>query len=177
MKKYKKLAAVILVLLVVGGAVVAWRHFSSNTNAQGSNPATNNGINYSPPTKQEQQVGDREKNQVIQTQNQDKKPQNPSVNSNVTITDAAQYGDTIEVRSFLPEVYKDGTCTIAFTQGSLHVIKEAPAYTDATTTICTNPLIKRTEFASTGTWQLIVSYKSSDGTVSGQSAPKNVIVK
>jgi len=177
MKKQKKIVAIVLILILAAAGIFVWRHFDSKTSTQGANTGADKGINYSPPTKEEQESGDKVKDQVIKTQDQDSKPQTTPANATVMITDAAQYGDTVEVRSFISNIYKDGTCTIAFTQGSLNVTKEAPAYQDATTTICTNPVIKRSEFPAAGNWQLTVSYKSTDGTASGTSAIKTVTLK
>lgn len=80
--------------------------------------------------------------------------------TNVIITDASQYGDDIEVRAFMPSIVESGTCTVEFKKGTEEFRVEEAAYADATTTICTNSLIKRDMFPSSGNWTVTVSYSS-----------------
>jgi hypothetical protein len=130
-------------------------------------------INYNPPTDEEKAAGDAAKaNLDTQSSNQNG---SPNGNATVIITDAAQYDDVIEVRSFISNHYEDGTCTITFTLGQKTVTKETPAYKDISTTICTNPLFQRSEFSVAGQWQMTVSYKSTGA--SGSSAPRVVTIK
>jgi len=81
----------------------------------------------------------------------------------------------IEVRAFVSNQYKDGTCTTTLTKGSLKVSKETKAYKDATTTICTNPLIDRSELKQAGDWQVVVKYTA--GNISGESKPQTVKIE
>ena len=138
------------------------------------------GINYGPPTKEEKQAGDKQKETNSQKEQQQNSQQEQGAGQSeartvhVTITDAAQYGNTIEVRSFIPDYYEDGTCTITFKKDSFLVTKDTPAYRDATTTICTNPVFARSEFPVGGKWQVTVSYTSNGA--KGQSATQEVVI-
>jgi hypothetical protein len=132
-----------------------------------------NGINYGPPTENEIAEGNSQKEKNIQAEkNRMSFDKNSTQKVTVIITDAGQYGDKVEVRAFVPDYYKDGTCTIKFTQGPSTIEKQTPAYRDVSTTICTNPLLNRADFSSSGTWQLVVSYSSMS--VSGTSEPVEV---
>lgn len=133
-------------------------------------------INFSPPTKEEQQAADTIKDSVISEQQKDNSSigTTESRNANVIITDAGQYGDVVEVRAFIQNVYLDGTCTITFSKDSLTVTKKTPAYRDASTTICTNPEFKRSEFQQSGEWSVIVTYDATGST--GISEKKLVLI-
>ena len=130
-------------------------------------------INYGPPTQQEQQAGDKQKQTIVDQQSA---PQAPPSTATVVVARAEQNGDTIEVAASITNVYKDGTCTFKLVQGSNSLTKITAAYRDVSTTICTNPLIPRSEFPTTGDWQVTVSYKSSDG-ISGQSESKTIKIE
>lgn len=140
-----------------------------------SHPETSSagGINYGPPTEEEKTAGDERKKEILkEEQNTDPKPSVQTKTATVIVTDAGQYDDTIEVRAFIPDHYQDGTCTITFRQGNHDITKESPAYRDASTTICTNPMIQRSEFPAGGDWQVSVAYTSADA--KGQSETKTI---
>ncbi len=173
--KHKKLALLLAIVLLSGAAYALIVLKNHNTAVTGK-------VNYGPPTAQEKKAGDTVKDDVIARQKQEQEAQqqsedNASANkkASVIITDANQYDNTVEVRAFIPDYYQNGTCTITFKKDSYTVAKTTPAYKDATTTICTNPLISRTEFATAGTWQLTVAYTAQGA--SGQSEVKNVMIK
>lgn len=118
-------------------------------------------INYNPPTKEEQEAGDTKKEEIVEHNKVEVNTENnteKSKNTDVVITDAGQYDNTIEIRAFVPNHYEDGSCKFTLTQGSLKVEKETPAYRDVSTTICTNPLIARSDFTSSGDWKVVVNY-------------------
>lgn len=130
-------------------------------------------INYQPPTENEKQSGDKQKDKVVEDEAARNNPETQNKQKvSVIITDAGQYDDIVEVRSFIPDHYQDGACTITFTQGTRKVTKDTPAYRDASTTICTNPLFARSEFPSSGDWQVVVSYNA--GSFQGSSEPRTV---
>lgn len=160
-------AAVALALLGVGG-VFAYNQLRSGDNPQ--DPATQDGINYSPATDAEKQDSDRIKE--IDEQRDDK-PQTNTVNP--VIVDASQYGQSIEVRSYVPNIVEDnGTCTTTFTKGQLTITKQTNASRDATTTRCGNLVVDRGEFQQSGQWTVTVSYASEN--YSGSSQPATLEV-
>lgn len=96
--------------------------------------------------------------------------------TSVIITYAGENSDNIiEVNAYMPEHYEDGTCTITFVQGSQKLERSSPAFRDATTTICTNPLIKASDFPSKGIWNVTVAYESNGA--SGVSTAQAVTVQ
>lgn len=173
----KFLVILVALLLVSFSGFFAYKHFFQKKNS--------NTI-YTPPTQEEKQSGNEIKPEVVKRQEQEDAQKKDSTNSStpttstnnnaeVIITDAAQYNNVIEVRSFVANKYQDGTCKITLTKGELVVSKETKAYKDATTTICTNPLIDRSEFKQTGDWQVFVQYTA--GATTGSSKPQTVKIE
>lgn len=173
-KNKKRTLCIILAILFAGmGGFWVYRTYTRDS---GKNTDS---INYDPPTKNEREVGNQQKEEIVQQEEQDKQQQeqtakNPTKKKTVSviITDAGEYDGIIEVRSFIPDHFQNGTCTVTFTQGSKTVTKETPARTDVSTTICMNPLIKRSELPASGTWQVRVAYTSAGAT--GTSDPQTL---
>lgn len=164
----KKRTITFLLILIVAGAVFFFWFMSRDK------PYTF--INYDAPTKQEKAAGDEKKKELVE-ENQNQSESQPveqavtdKAKAEIIITSAAQFDeartatdtsdDLIDVRAYIPNRYEKGMCTITLTRGDLKVVKEAPAYPDASYTICTNPLIKRAELAEPGDWQVAVTYSS-----------------
>lgn len=175
MKRNKKKVLVILgtLLLLV---VIAFFVFKSGVlNKSTEDPIsseTADGINFDPPTEEEISAGDNQKEQ--NEQKEAGRNNQTSQTASVIITDAGQYDNTIEVRAFIPNHYEDGTCTIHFTKDSDEVKKDTPAYRDASTTICTNPLFERSDFPTSGDWKLKVTYKSAGASGTSESKTVNI---
>jgi hypothetical protein len=168
-KKQKKLALIISAAAVVilgacTGIFFVLRNTSNNATPQ-----------YPGPTAEEQAAGDTAKQAIVdEQQKQDStKSQTPSNTTTVTIGYAG-FSDGIADINASAEYYDSGTCTVSFTQGSLSVEKTVQAYLDAHSTTCTNPKVPRSEFAQSGTWSVIVTYKSADGKVSGASSASTI---
>ncbi|MDQ3123750.1 MAG: hypothetical protein M3Q14_03660 [bacterium] len=162
-KHRKKGIITSLIIIFLAAGIFTWAVFFSSNPV--TTPNSENSINYGPPTVEEKAAGDRQKQQIDEEQNNtDNSPLDNSSKKSVSviITDASQYEDIIEVRSFIPDYFQDGTCTIVFRKDNLTLTKTAPAYKDISTTICTNPEIKRSEFATSGEWQVTVSYESTN---------------
>jgi hypothetical protein len=80
--------------------------------------------------------------------------------ASVVIVDAAQYGQIVEVRSFVSNHIQEGTCTVRFSKDGRSFSKTTPARPDATTTICLSVEIPRAQFTSTGQWDVFVEYEA-----------------
>jgi hypothetical protein len=129
-------------------------------------------VNLDPP-REEDLVSDEDKQNIDDNNSQSPPVNDPEKTSaNVVITDASQYGDIVEVRAFIPSIIQEGQCAITFTQGSETLSKQVPAYSDASTTICTNLSVPLGEFTTNGIWSVSVIYES--GTHRGVSASQNL---
>lgn len=171
--KNKIILIILFIILIVVGLFTV--KIIRTTPSDGSIDDSGSNINYGPPTEEEKLEANSQKERNVENQNKEKSSLSPIQDRHdisVLITDAGQYDDIIEVRSFMPDYYQDGVCVITFIKESYQVSKTTPAYRDASSTICTNPLIKRSEFATSGNWQVVVRY-SSEG-AEGSSEPKIV---
>lgn len=171
-----KILIAVFILLLVTGVVGVYSYVGQDNPAK---PLAAGEINYSPPTGEEKAAGDKKKKELVEEQTNREKggPSSTTgkVKVNVIITDAAQYDNVIEVRAFTQNYYEDGTCIIKFTKDTAVVSKSTPAYKDVSTTICTNPLIKRSEFGSSGDWNVAVEYVSQNA--AGTSSTQTIRIK
>ncbi len=72
-----------------------------------------------------------------------------------------------------PVVEDGGTCTLTLTRGGVTVTATSPASADATTSVCDNLTVDRSELAA-GTWTAVLGYQS--GAAHRQSVQKTVEV-
>lgn len=176
MRNRKLLLVFILILAIsISGAYMVFKSTSGRDTDPVKPPNT---IDYNPPTEEEKKAGNEAKKKIIensQTKTEDDVSGNNKKSVNVVITDADQYGDTIEVRAFTPDILQKGTCIITFRQGNNTVQKDTPAYPDASTTICTVPEIKRSEFPTAGDWTVTVRFVSADA--QGESEERTITLQ
>ena len=157
-----KLIIIALLLLLSGAAVYKLQNKPSSTNQISNNPAQaeEEKIDLSPATEEDRARVDQHKENLPAA---DEQKTNSSNQKSVTpiIVDAGHYDSSIEVRSYIPgTVESNGKCQILFTKDSSRVVKEVVSTPDATTTRCTNLKVARSEFASSGTWTVVVNYSS-----------------
>lgn len=143
--------ATALIVLEARGVTDFW-------SATTTEPKDNSAQEFSPPTLEEKEAGDRKKNEIIEGENQS--GGESQANVGVVIVDASQYGDTVEIRAFATNILKDGECTFAFSLDQLSFVKKTPAYADASTTPCVALSLPASEFEKTGQWSLEVSYEA-----------------
>jgi len=141
----------------------------NNTPQQVQTPAVNT-VNYLPPTEEENNAGNLQKEEIVANENQtSQKPQT----AEVIIVDASQYENEIEVRAFIANVIESGTCTYTFVKDQEKLTKTMPATADASSTPCMTLIVPRSEFSSAGTWNLTVAFESE--TITGSQAQEVVL--
>ena len=154
-QRKNKLPIVMLILLaILVGSVVFYFLMLANkpNNSSTSDPEAN--INLNPPTQEEIDAG-----QNIKNANEEKNSNPQIADYSMTITSAKQYGQNVEIRSFISDIIKDGgTCTYTFSNDQTSFTKTSPAFADATHTNCTPLLVPVSEFPSSGTWSLSITY-------------------
>lgn len=100
---------------------------------------------------------------------------NPSASSiKPVITYAGQYDGKVEVGAYIPNFYAKGTCTFTFSQGQQKVIRQTDSIQNAANSVCPAVSINRSEFQSSGNWDITVSFSSSSA--SGVSDSKTIQV-
>ncbi len=170
-----------LIVLLILGALAALVYISNRDNnsaneqSDGNVQSPQDMINLEPPTSQEQEAGDAIKPQLPDA---DSEPQNGNSGDrtvDLVITDASQYDDTIEVRSFVANYIEDGTCTMTFSLGNETITRETVAKADASTTLCLTLNVPRADFPKSGNWKLKVSYD--DGKSASGSAETTVVIE
>lgn len=164
----KKYIIFALVLLLILALVIGYFVFNDTENNVGSEQETSkvNQVDYSPPTDDEKNAVEDQKDSIIE--NQQTQPSSTS-EARIVIVDASQYNQDIEVRAFVENIIKDGTCEIKFTSGNNSIIKTVPAYGDASTTPCITLTLPRSEFPNSGNWSVKVTYNSNSGGISGSA--------
>jgi hypothetical protein len=163
-RKILIIAAVVLLIAAFGGVFAYNRHSASTTTPNTVEPKpTQSTTNLDPPTDEDKQAVDDQKQAIVDSQEHATPPPPPGSKKDVTptIVDASQYGDQVEVRSYVSGIIESGgTCTATFTKGSQTVTKTAAGVADATTTRCSIIDVSRSEFASAGSWSIAVTYDS-----------------
>lgn len=132
---------------------------------------TESSINYDPPTEEEVKAGDEKKQEIIQEE--ESTPTEPVTEANVVIVDASQYDNSVEVRAFVSNIIKDGTCSFTFTKDNNKVTKVGPAFGDASSTPCIAQTIPVSEFSESGEWNLVVRYEA-DGVAGSAETTVNI---
>jgi hypothetical protein len=132
-------------------------------------------VNYGPPTDEEKNAGDQQKDINLQKEEDIKNAPTLS-QAHVFVVDASQYDSTVEVRAFISNAIEDGgTCTVEFSKEGDSFSRSSTAFKDATTTQCGAITLSRSSFSSAGNWQVRVSYRSA--TLSGESNVTNMEIK
>lgn len=158
-KKTIAVTVSLIIILLLGGGLY---YYTTSRDSVANQPASQesdevNKINYNPPTDQEKKSGDEKKKDITKEQESPRELPNTAT---VAITDASQYGEVIEVRAFVSNVVKNGTCEIRFTYQSFNVTKSVPANADAHSTPCMTLTVPRSEFQTPGEWSVKVTYKN-----------------
>lgn len=163
----------LLLVVLATGTVLAIRNRGTKTaNIPGNTEAA---VNFSPPTDDDKKAVEDNKSDIV-ANNANTSPAASSLKPVIpVISDATQYDSRVEVRSYVPGVFENGgTCTVTVSKGDQTLTKPVNGSKDATTTSCEVVLIRRSEFAIAGTWDVTVTYLS--GTAKGTSAVKKLEV-
>jgi len=118
-------------------------------------------INLSPPTEQDAQEADQNKERISQPEKEEE-PDDPSTNSaSLIITYAGQYNGDVEAASFVQGTFEDGgRCIYALSKDLVIIEKTSTGVADVSNTLCPAVKFPRTEIPSPGDWNLKVTYES-----------------
>lgn len=164
-KNRKKLLLIIVLIASLIAALAAWWFFIYKTDERGTDD-----INYDPPTKQEVQETEQNKEEVIkQTEaaNQSNQTQDTPTDAKKTVTPILTYwgqespGADFEANGRVAGVIEsDGTCTLTLTKSGKSVSTKRTALANAQDTTCGLMTIKF-KTLTTGDWKAVLSYSSS----------------
>lgn len=175
-KTKKRLPIVIIiaaaaVLLGVGGIVFAYRGtlFSAQTQEPPSSRPQDpeNDVNYDPPTQQEKEESERQKEEIIE--NAENPPAASDTISAVIIrAEQRTKGGPLSVRALVNGT-SSGTCVVTlYRTNSESVVKEFPVSFEATTSSCGSADIP-VEGIDKGTWNVSLVVKSGNLTSQAQT--------
>ena len=127
-------------------------------------------VNYNPPTEQEQEAANEQKEAITKEQGQPSNPvpqpsPNPQTGSKKAVKPYISRTGGGEVAGFIPGIVENGgTCTATFTNGSNTVTKTSQGFANASTTNCTP--ISYTGSGVQAGWSVTLTYSSntSEGT-------------
>lgn len=161
--KKTKVLAVVFALIVLSIAII---YFISNRKHPEDISSTA-GTTYSPPTEEEKKQAEDNKKELekrIELESKVPVPTNQNVekkNANPIVSSAGQYENTVEVSSFISDVYEDGgQCKFTLSKDQYIITKNLAGLKDARTTRCPLLKIPRNEFLSTGNWTVKMIYES-----------------
>jgi len=160
-KKQLFFFAVLALILFIVFLVFSTNIFSLKNQNSDSSSEDENSINFDPPIETEQNAGNDQKEEIVNQEEIEQKPQTDT-SVEVVIVDSTQYGSEIEVRAFASNIVKDGVCKITFSKDTASFSREVPAKADASTTPCLTLDVPRSEFNFSGTWQVEVQYTNED---------------
>ncbi len=179
----------LLVAVLIAGVLLFAAKIKNRQQAAGSKPTNDevaqntktNSINYEGPTDADKQETSSHKVDLLKnTQSNSKDTTPPSQNlQNVTPTLINAFYSTernqVTVSGFVSGVIEDGgSCTVTLTHENTSVTKTAIGVANASQTDCPPFNINRSELSSSGTWSVMLSYKSD--TVNGNSRTQTVEV-
>jgi hypothetical protein len=161
----KKTLAIIVGVVIFLGIVLVLEKTGVTNFYEKTSPTTSTTetINLEPPTEEEQQTANLQKEKNQATEEETVLPDS----AKVAIVDASVYDSEAEVRAFVTNVVQDGTCTVTFSKGDLKFVKTVPAYADASSTPCITLTVPITEFSESGIWEVKITY--SNDTITGSA--------
>ncbi len=176
-KNRKKLLLIITLITTLIVGILVWWLFIYNPDERGTDD-----INYDPPTEQEVQETEQNKEEVIkqteaENQSNQTEPTAPDTKKNVSpiITYWGQEspGTDFEANGRVAGVIEsDGTCTLTLTKGGKSVSTKRTALANAQDTTCGLMTIKFSSLTA-GDWKAVLSYSSSKS----QGSSSAIVVK
>lgn len=173
-KKGLKITLITLAVLVAMGLTFVHLEKSGRINLISDKPKSmqDDGINYSPPTEEEQRVGDETKDKIANSGNHansqapDEQPADKKSVSPVISTWQQDGDGNIRINGFVQGVIEDnGSCEYTLTKDDKRVVQSRSSMINAQDTTCGQIIIDKTEL-SAGKWQTTLHYTSptSEGT-------------
>jgi len=157
-KKIILLVGLFLLIVGIGGAWAMTNRHESSSLDQGDE------INYGPPTEEEKQSVDDNKERIVQRDEQLNNPSTPSGSKKSVkpvITSAEKYKDNVEVSSFVPNIFEDdGKCTANFSKGTQQFSKQVTAVKEGRAVYCPLISVSTNQFPENGEWNVSVTYTS-----------------
>lgn len=177
MKKIKNKKIFIVILLIIICSAVTF--IALRNRSKTSTTTSNQGLNIAPPTADDKDRVNSNKEKIIDMEETVKNNSNSASGKKLvspTITYAGLFGNNVEVGSFVNGVFEtDGSCMAIFTKNKLSFNKIVAAVTSTNSVNCTTVSVPKSEFKELGAWSVIIKYGSQSA--SGSSTVKNFEIK
>lgn len=171
--KSKKIFFIALATIIfVGSAAYAYKS-AQDDKQNGSNPEAG----YTGPSEdQEKTEAEANKTNADKRAELEKEDSQTKTTTKKSVSVVITNAQVNSINSYVSGVFEDGgTCTATITKGSSQILKTSEGFKDATHTTCAPIFLKRSDFSSSGTWSVKVSYSSV--TSEGQSQAVNIEVQ
>lgn len=179
-KKYAVYGIIFMLIVAVfsSGLLYYKKYRNSDKEITSDTPTVNSdGINFNPPTEQEKQQVEDNKQTIANEQHNQPTTDPVSGLKKVSpiITYAGQYNNVIEVGGYVANVIENhGTCTLKLSKSNITKTVSVNATSNASSTDCSVMSLTRSELEP-GAWNATVIYTSS--TSAGTSEPRSIEVK
>lgn len=159
LSRNKKLLAGALIIIAMAASSAGIYVYLNRSNKTASDVSTDTeqNVNYNPPTKEEINETEINKEDIANT------PPPPSSSENkIKISPIITSSSQDEVLAFIPNVIEDGgDCIGTFTKDTVSFYKQSKGFKNASVTNCEPINLVRSDFASAGTWSVTLRYSSS----------------
>jgi hypothetical protein len=163
--KLKFIVLAVLILVVIGGGVVAAYSINKANNAVTEQKKTNQvspeGINYGEATDEQKQAGIDQKGNTQSDQPPTTQPGDPINIVFTALNPPTAANSNLQIRVRIDTVTSTGTCTLTLTKGSVTVTKQAGTQAGPSTSTCQGFDIAGSELSS-GSWNATVKIVSGD---------------
>lgn len=152
----------IVALFLAGGSVFAYQQITGDDTkdtATNTPAATKgeDGSNLAPATEEEKTESEQAKEAIVQQQQNPTPPDSGKLKVTPTIAEAS----ATRLAAYITGVFEEGgTCTATFTKGTQKFTKASAGFQNASYTQCTPIALARSDFPSSGTWSVTVTYSS-----------------
>jgi cytoskeletal protein RodZ len=178
-KKIVVLCVAICVIAAALGGVALWKHKQNTdkiaTMSSKTSKTSQGAINYDPPTTDEQNTSEQQKEDIIKKETATPSPSNSIV---VSIVRAGQLGtgQAVQIRTLVSGA-TSGTCTATLTKSGAQTIKKTGTIVrEATSVSCEGLDVAANEFNADGDWDLSITAMS-NGTVSSSVNQKVTVIR
>lgn len=165
-RKPKAPFIIIIAVLIIAAAlgIYFWKFkkpAAQDANIGIPNSSTGGSINYDPPSEDEKNTSDQQKEDIIKDEAKD--PSKPPIDGSMAVTisrvNQVQKGEALQVRTIVSGT-SSGTCELSISKtGQTTVSKTIQVTQDATYATC-NTNIPASEFSSDGEWDVSITVKS-----------------
>lgn len=173
---------VVIVLVGIGAAAYYFSNRdSSESNSKAGKTATGYDVNLDPPTEQEKEETEANKEEVSKEQETTKDgsstpPAPDTTTRQPYITYASQVEDIVEVGGYVLGIFEaGGTCKATFTKGTSVITGTSTGIEDADHTTCPPVSVPVTRFTEKGVWNVTLSYTSK--TTNGTSTVRSLTIQ